>query len=121
MGPDAFLDDVLDVFPEHYRYRCTVEGVAAGGSGSTVLHFPDNTVTIGWLGGGNATARFAGNGPEDHHRLHGRWRHPVPVEATRCHRPADAEDVVRLALPNRHAVGVRIGSTRRPPTSRPQD
>jgi hypothetical protein len=48
-----------------YRYRCTVEGVAAGQAGDTVLHFPDNTVTITWLAGGRATATFEGMVPKD--------------------------------------------------------
>jgi hypothetical protein len=48
-----------------YRYRCTVEGVAAGKTGDTVLHFPDNTVTITWLAAGRATARFEGMVPQD--------------------------------------------------------
>jgi len=48
-----------------YRYRCTVEGVAAGQPGSTILHFPDNTVTITWLTGGGATATFAGMVPRN--------------------------------------------------------
>ena len=48
-----------------YRYRCTVEGVAPGESGSTVLHFPDNTVTIAWRADGKATATFEGMVPKD--------------------------------------------------------
>jgi heat shock protein HslJ len=47
-----------------HRYRCTVEGVATGQPGDTVLHFPDNTVTITWLAGGRATARFEGMVPK---------------------------------------------------------
>jgi heat shock protein HslJ len=50
---------------QEYRYTCTVEGVAAGTSGETVLHFPDNTVTLQWLGGGTATATFSGMVPKD--------------------------------------------------------
>jgi heat shock protein HslJ len=50
---------------QEYRYTCTVEGVVAGTSGETVLHFPDNTVTLQWLGGGTATATFAGMVPKD--------------------------------------------------------
>jgi hypothetical protein len=48
-----------------YRYRCTVEGAAAGPTGTAVLHFPDNTVTITWLAGGRATATFAGMVPKN--------------------------------------------------------
>jgi hypothetical protein len=48
-----------------YRYRCTVEGAAAGEDGETVLSFPDNTVTITWLGGDKAMATFAGMVPRE--------------------------------------------------------
>lgn len=48
-----------------YRYRCTVEGAVAGTAGETVLHFPDNTVALRWLGGNKATATFAGMVPKD--------------------------------------------------------
>jgi heat shock protein HslJ len=50
---------------QEYRYKCTVEGAAAGTSGQTVLHFPDNTVTLRWLRGGKATATFEGMVPKD--------------------------------------------------------
>lgn len=50
---------------QDYRYRCTVEGAPAGTSGETVLHFPDNTVTLRWRGGIQATATFAGMAPKD--------------------------------------------------------
>jgi len=49
---------------KEYRYRCTVEGAAAGTTGTTVLKFPDNTVTFAWLGGNKATATFAGMVPQ---------------------------------------------------------
>lgn len=49
---------------KEYRYKCTVEGAVPGASGQTVLHFPDNTVTLTWLGGGKATATFAGMNPQ---------------------------------------------------------
>ena len=55
----------LTVGGQEYRYKCTVEGVAAGAPGETVLHYPDNTVTLRWLGGGKATATFAGMVPKD--------------------------------------------------------
>ena len=48
-----------------YRYKCTVEGAAPGGPGQTVLHFPDNVVTIKWLSASAATATFAGMKPGD--------------------------------------------------------
>lgn len=54
----------VTVGAQDHRYRCTVEGAAAGTSGETVLHFPDNTVTLRWLGGAKATATFAGMVPK---------------------------------------------------------
>ena len=48
-----------------YRYKCTVEGAAPGGPGETTLHFPDNTVTLKWLGAKRASATFAGMNPRD--------------------------------------------------------
>jgi heat shock protein HslJ len=54
----------VSVSGKEYRYRCTVEGAAPGASGKTVLHFPDNAVTIAWLGSGKATATFAGMNPQ---------------------------------------------------------
>jgi hypothetical protein len=41
-----------------YRYKCTVEGAGPSGPGQTTLHFPDNTVTLKWLGAKMATATF---------------------------------------------------------------
>jgi hypothetical protein len=48
-----------------YRYKCTVEGAGPGGPGQTTLHFPDNTVTLKWLGAKKASASFAGMNPQD--------------------------------------------------------
>lgn len=48
-----------------YRYKCTVEGAGPGGPGETTLHFPDNTVTLKWLGPKKASATFAGMKPFD--------------------------------------------------------
>ena len=48
-----------------YRYKCTVEGAEPGGPGETTLHFPDNTVTLKWLGAKKASATFAGMNPFD--------------------------------------------------------
>jgi hypothetical protein len=48
-----------------YRYKCTVEGGGPGGPGETTLHFPDNTVTLKWLGANRASATFAGMEPSD--------------------------------------------------------
>ena len=50
---------------QEYRYKCTVEGAAAGTSGKTTLHFPDNSVTLEWHGGSRASATFAGMNPQD--------------------------------------------------------
>jgi hypothetical protein len=47
-----------------YRYRCTVEGAPPATAGqTTALHFPDNSVTLKWLGGNRASATFAGMNP----------------------------------------------------------
>jgi hypothetical protein len=48
-----------------YRYKCTVEGAAPGGPGKTTLYFPDNEVTLNWLGARRASATFAGMKPFD--------------------------------------------------------
>jgi hypothetical protein len=48
-----------------YRYKCTVEGAMPGGPGETTLHFPDNAVTLNWLGTKKASATFAGMKPSD--------------------------------------------------------
>jgi len=48
-----------------YRFRCTVEGVTTGAPGETVLHFPDNTVKLKWLGADKASATFEGMYPQD--------------------------------------------------------
>ena len=48
-----------------YRYKCTVEGAAPGGPGSTILHFPDNKVTLTWQGASRASALFEGMVPKD--------------------------------------------------------
>jgi hypothetical protein len=48
-----------------YRYKCTVEGVAVGRPGRTVLHFPDNRVDLQWLGGDRVRATFAGMVPRE--------------------------------------------------------
>jgi heat shock protein HslJ len=53
----------VTVAGKDYRYRCTVEGVDPGASGQTVLHFPDNTVTLTWRGATNAMATFEGMVP----------------------------------------------------------
>jgi hypothetical protein len=42
---------------QEYRYKCTVEGAAAGTSGKTTLHFPDNSVTLEWHGGAGPPPR----------------------------------------------------------------
>jgi hypothetical protein len=36
-----------------------------GGPGQTTLHFPDNSVTLKWLGAKKASATFAGMKPFD--------------------------------------------------------
>ena len=41
-----------------------MEGVAVGQPGDTILHFPDNTVTLTWTASG-AVATFAGMVPKN--------------------------------------------------------
>jgi hypothetical protein len=43
-----------------YRYKCTVEGAAPGGSGKTVLHYPDQNITLNWRGGKRVSVTFEG-------------------------------------------------------------
>ena len=43
-----------------YRYQCTVEGAAPGGSGKTVVHYPDQTITLNWRGGKHVSVMFEG-------------------------------------------------------------
>jgi hypothetical protein len=49
------------------KYRCTLEGVAPGGKGTTVLNVPDNqtTITMTWPGGNRVTVTFAGLKPQE--------------------------------------------------------
>ncbi len=43
-----------------YRYKCTVEGAAPGGSGKTVVHYPDQNITLNWRGGKRVNVAFEG-------------------------------------------------------------
>lgn len=43
-----------------YRYKCTVEGAAPGGHGKTVLHYPDQNITLHWRGGKRVDVEFEG-------------------------------------------------------------
>lgn len=43
-----------------YRYQCTVEGAVPGGSGKTVLHYPDQKITLHWHGGNRVSVMFEG-------------------------------------------------------------
>jgi hypothetical protein len=45
---------------EIYRYKCTVEGAAPGGSGKTVLHYPDQKITLHWRQGNRVGVEFEG-------------------------------------------------------------
>ena len=49
------------------KYRCTLEGVAPGGTGTTVLSVPDSqtTITMTWPGGDRVTVTFAGMKPQE--------------------------------------------------------
>jgi heat shock protein HslJ len=53
----------VTVAGKDYRYKCTLEGVDPGASGQTVLHFPDNVVTLTWRSATSATATFEGMVP----------------------------------------------------------
>ena len=47
-----------------YRYKCTVEGAAPGGRGRTVVHYPDQTITLNWRGGRRGSVTFEGMKPQ---------------------------------------------------------
>lgn len=47
-----------------YRYRCKVEGAAPGGRGRTILHYPDQTITLNWHGGRRVSVIFEGMKPQ---------------------------------------------------------
>lgn len=47
-----------------YRYKCTVEGAAPGGRGKTVVHYPDQNITLHWLGGKRVSVTFEGMNPQ---------------------------------------------------------
>jgi hypothetical protein len=43
-----------------YRYKCRVNGAAPGGRGKTVLHYPDQKVTLHWRQGDRVGVEFEG-------------------------------------------------------------
>ena len=43
-----------------YRYRCAVEGAMPGGPGKTVLHYPDQNITLHWRHGYQVGVEFEG-------------------------------------------------------------
>lgn len=43
-----------------YRYKCTVEGAAPGGSGKTLVHYPDQKIALHWQGGKRVSVTFEG-------------------------------------------------------------
>ena len=43
-----------------YRYKCKVNGAAPGGPGKTVLHYPDQKVTLHWHHGDRVGVEFEG-------------------------------------------------------------
>lgn len=49
---------------KHHRYKCTVEGAAPGGRGKTVVHYPDQTITLNWRGGRRGSVTFEGMKPQ---------------------------------------------------------
>lgn len=47
-----------------YRYKCTVEGAAPGGPGKTVIHYPDQNITLNWRGRNRVAVTFEGMKPQ---------------------------------------------------------
>ena len=43
-----------------YRYKCKVNGAAPGGPGKTVLHYPDQKITLHWRHGNRIGLEFEG-------------------------------------------------------------
>lgn len=61
-GPGGFATVCgVIVDGQTYRYQCAVEGAAPGGSGKTVLHFPDQTITLNWRGRGRGQRDLRGH------------------------------------------------------------
>jgi hypothetical protein len=48
-----------------YRYKCTVSGAAPGGPGETVLNYPDQKITLKWLGPKRLAVTFEGMHPQE--------------------------------------------------------
>ena len=47
-----------------YRYKCTVTGAAPGGPGQTVIHYPDQKITLNWRGTRRGSVTFEGMKPQ---------------------------------------------------------
>lgn len=47
-----------------YRYKCLVEGAAPGGSGKTVVHYPDQKITLQWQSAKRGKVIFEGMKPQ---------------------------------------------------------
>lgn len=47
-----------------YRYKCTVEGAAPGGPGKTVIHYPDQKITLQWQSAKRGKVIFEGMKPQ---------------------------------------------------------
>lgn len=47
-----------------YRWKCTVEGVAPGSKGNTLVHYPDQKITLKWRGPNKASVTFEGMKPQ---------------------------------------------------------
>jgi hypothetical protein len=47
-----------------YRYKCMVEGAAPGGSGKTVVHYPDQKITLQWQSAKRGKVIFEGMKPQ---------------------------------------------------------
>jgi hypothetical protein len=64
-GPGSFATVCgVTVEGKPYRYRCTVEGAAPGGPGKTVVHYPDQTITLNWRGARRGSVTFEGMKPQ---------------------------------------------------------
>ena len=46
------------------EFECTVEGAAPGGRGKTVVHYPDQKITLNWRGGKRVNVTFEGMKPQ---------------------------------------------------------
>lgn len=60
----ATVCGVVTVDKKTYRYKCMVEGAAPGGPGKTVVHYPDQKITLNWRGRNRVAVTFEGMKPQ---------------------------------------------------------